>query len=71
MVEMVKLLCESKRGNVNKGIAQVLVQMHSAIEEQLGKRKHGQMEKAMFGIVTTGNNGDSLDRVIGRTDGLE
>ncbi|RIB07592.1 hypothetical protein C2G38_2273785 [Gigaspora rosea] len=51
---LVVLLCEAKAENMNKGTAQVLVQMHSAIEQQLSKRKHGQMEQAMFGIVTTG-----------------
>ncbi|CAG8604256.1 4939_t:CDS:2, partial [Ambispora leptoticha] len=54
IVKILVLLCEAKAENMNKGTAQVLVQMHSAIEQQLGKRKHGQMEQAMFGIVTTG-----------------
>ncbi|RHZ53487.1 hypothetical protein Glove_441g100 [Diversispora epigaea] len=54
IVEILVLLCEAKAENMNKGTAQVLVQMHSAIEEQLNKRKRGQIKHAMFRIVTTG-----------------
>ncbi|RHZ87655.1 hypothetical protein Glove_33g80 [Diversispora epigaea] len=39
IVEILVLLCEAKAENMNKGAAQVLVQMHSAIEEHLNKRK--------------------------------
>ncbi|CAG8740051.1 8190_t:CDS:2 [Dentiscutata erythropus] len=46
-------LDETKVENMNKKIAQVLVQMHSAAKQQLGKRKHSQMKQAIFRIVTT------------------
>ena len=67
IVKILVLLCEAKVENMNKGTAQVLVQMHSAIEQQLGKRKHSQMEQAMFGIVTTGK----LWRFVRWTGSLE
>ncbi|CAJ0921502.1 13238_t:CDS:2 [Entrophospora sp. SA101] len=67
IIKILVLLCEAKAENMNKGTAQVLVQMHSAIEQQLGKRKHGQMEQAMFGIVTTGK----LWRFVRWTGSLE
>ncbi|CAJ0844676.1 6748_t:CDS:2 [Entrophospora sp. SA101] len=66
-VKILVLLCEAKAENMNKGTAQVLVQMHSAIEQQLDKHKHGQMEQAMFGIVTTGK----LWRFVRWTGSLE
>ncbi|CAG8621759.1 7222_t:CDS:2 [Ambispora gerdemannii] len=67
IVKILVLLCEAKAENMNNGTAQVLVQMHSAIEEQLNKRKRGQMEHAMFGIVTTGK----LWRFVRWTGSLE
>ncbi|CAJ0766488.1 13102_t:CDS:2, partial [Entrophospora sp. SA101] len=67
IIKILVLLCEAKAENMNKGTAQVLVQMHSAIEQQLDKHKHGQMEQAMFGIVTTGK----LWRFVRWTGSLE
>lgn len=62
IVDILVLICEAKAENMNKGSAQLIAQMHSAIEQQvrrnkeqqLGKRKREQMEPIVFGIVTTG-----------------
>ncbi|CAG8799455.1 14441_t:CDS:2 [Gigaspora rosea] len=53
LVRILVLLCEAKSEDMNKGTAQVLVQMHSAMERQLRKHKF-KMEPTIFGIVTTG-----------------
>ncbi|CAG8598612.1 8720_t:CDS:2 [Diversispora eburnea] len=62
IVDILVLICEAKSENMNKGSAKLIAQMHSAIEQQvrrkkeqqLGKRKREQMEPIVFGIVTTG-----------------
>ncbi|CAG8664864.1 8867_t:CDS:2 [Funneliformis mosseae] len=43
---------------VGTGVAQTLVQIHSAAESLLGKRKRSEAdpEQIMFGIVTTGRS---------------
>ncbi|RIB07769.1 hypothetical protein C2G38_2213432 [Gigaspora rosea] len=66
IVRILVLLCEAKSEDMNKGTAQVLVQMHSAMERQLRKRKF-QMEPTIFGIVTTGK----LWRFVRWTGSLE
>ncbi|RHZ69304.1 hypothetical protein Glove_284g64 [Diversispora epigaea] len=63
IVDILVLICEAKSENMNKGSAQLIAQMHSAIEQQvrsnkeqvkLGKRKREHTEPIVFGIVTTG-----------------
>ncbi|PKY12488.1 hypothetical protein RhiirB3_397505 [Rhizophagus irregularis] len=39
---------------MDQGAAQIIVQLHNAVEQRSNKRKHGQEEQIMFGIVTTG-----------------
>ncbi|CAG8772809.1 18533_t:CDS:2 [Dentiscutata erythropus] len=48
------LVTEAKPYESEKAIAQTLVQIHSAAESLLGKRKRS--EQTMFGIVTTGRS---------------
>lgn len=48
------MLCEAKADNMDQGAAQIIVQLHIAVEQLSNKRKHGQEEQIMFGIVTTG-----------------
>ncbi|CAB4485838.1 uncharacterized protein OCT59_003377 [Rhizophagus irregularis] len=48
------MLCEAKADNMDQGAAQIIVQLHNAVEQRSNKRKHGQEEQIMFGIVTTG-----------------
>ncbi|CAG8586142.1 7019_t:CDS:2 [Diversispora eburnea] len=62
LTEILVLLCEAKSEDMNKGVAQVVVQMQSAIEN-LGKRKR----PVMFGIVTT----SKLWRFVRWTGSLE
>ncbi|CAG8796811.1 16622_t:CDS:2, partial [Gigaspora margarita] len=66
IVRILVLLYEAKSEDMNKGTAQVLVQMHSAMERQLRKYKF-QMEPTIFGIVTTGK----LWRFVRWTGSLE
>ena len=48
------LVTEAKPHESGKAVAQTLVQIHSAAESLLGKRKR--TEQTMFGIVTTGRS---------------
>ncbi|RGB43762.1 hypothetical protein C1646_737723 [Rhizophagus diaphanus] len=48
------MLCEAKEDNMDQGAAQIIVQLHNAVEQLSNKRKHRQEEQIMFGIVTTG-----------------
>ncbi|CAG8724397.1 10621_t:CDS:2, partial [Gigaspora margarita] len=69
IVEILVLLCEAKSEDMKQGMSQVLVQMYSAVEQLLGKRKHAQTDfvPMMFGIVTTGK----LWRFVRWTGSLE
>ncbi|CAG8608477.1 11745_t:CDS:2 [Diversispora eburnea] len=55
------LINEAKNLDMEKGVAQNLIQVHTAAEKLLGKRKREQVDSdsllppIMFGIVTTGN----------------
>ncbi|RIA79652.1 hypothetical protein C1645_810716 [Glomus cerebriforme] len=50
LYEILILLCKAKSEDMNQGSAQLLVQMQSAMEQQLRNHKDGRV----FGIVTTG-----------------
>jgi hypothetical protein len=49
-IEVLLLLCEAKAEDMNQGIAQVIVQIHSAIEQLENFNK----EPTIYGIATTG-----------------
>ena len=50
LVEVLLLLREAKTEDMNQGVAQVIVQMHSAIEQLENNNK----EPKIYGIATTG-----------------
>lgn len=50
LVKVLLLLCEAKSDDMNQGVAQVIVQMHSAIE----RLEKWNEEPTIYGIATTG-----------------
>ncbi|POG65649.1 hypothetical protein GLOIN_2v1664162 [Rhizophagus irregularis DAOM 181602=DAOM 197198] len=49
---MIVLICEAKADNMEKGLAQLLVQLHSAVENFATTGPNPKM----YGIVTTGTS---------------